>query len=55
MNNLHKLKLKELENLYWLMVNDGYCLQPPSDFKGFKGRITKDRWIWGIIHLQKQQ
>jgi hypothetical protein len=54
MENLNKLKLKELENLYWSRVEQGYILNPELNFRGFKGRITKERWIWSIENQIKK-
>jgi hypothetical protein len=48
MENLRKLKLKELDALYWSRVEQGYVINPELNFRGFKGRITKERIIWCI-------
>lgn len=48
MENLRKLKLKELDDLYWSRVEQGYVINPELNFRGFKGRITKERIIWCI-------
>jgi hypothetical protein len=50
---LDKLKFVELENLYSFKVKQGYTINPELNFKGFKGRITKARWIWAIENLVK--
>jgi hypothetical protein len=54
MENLTKLKLKELDNLYWSRVKEGYIINPELNFRGFKGRITKEKIIWSIENQIKK-
>lgn len=52
--NYNKMKLKELENLYYQKVSEGYVINPELNFRGIKGRITKDHYIWGLNNLVKK-
>lgn len=54
MENLYKMTLKQLIELFNQRRSQGYVINPDLGFKGFRGRLTKSDYIWGIQNQVKR-